>query len=45
MNVITLQMEEMLRLVEARHNPPAIQNEKDENLFQAEIRALYDQLV
>jgi hypothetical protein len=32
-------------LLSERHNPPLVQNQKEENIFQAEIRGIYDRLV
>ena len=45
MKVITLQEEEMYQLTDERYNPPVIQNQKEQNLFQGEIRAVYERLV
>jgi hypothetical protein len=45
MKVVTLQEEEMYQVIDENHNPPAIQNQTEENLFQAEIRMLYGKLV
>jgi hypothetical protein len=45
MTVISLQDAEMNRLIAETHNPPVIRNQKEENLFQAEIRAVYEALV
>ena len=45
MNVMVVQLEEMLRLVDEIHKPPNIRDQMEENLFQAEIRRLYDRLI
>ena len=45
MRVNTIHEEEMYRLLNEIYNPPVIQNQKEENLFQAEIRQVYDKLV
>src|SRR2546426_552485 len=45
MKVVIVEDEEMYRLIGETHNPPVIRNQKQENLFQAERRALYARLV
>ena len=45
MRVITLNEEEVYKLIDESHNPPIVQNQKDQNLFQAEIRRLYGRLI
>ena len=45
MRVITLNEEELYKLIDERHNPPVIQNQREQNLFQAEIRGLYNRLI
>jgi hypothetical protein len=43
--VTVLELDEWLELVGRRHNLPIIQDQKEQNQFQAEIRCLYDHLV
>lgn len=45
MRVVTLNEEELYKLIDERHNPPVIQNQREQNLFQAEIRGLYNRLI
>jgi len=45
MRTIVLSFEGMLRLVDESHNAPTIRDQADENLFQSEIRDLYDSLI
>jgi len=45
MRVITLSEEEVYELIDESHNPPIVQNQKEQNLFQAEIRTLYRRLI
>jgi hypothetical protein len=45
MRIVLLQEQEMYRLADQLHNPPVIVNQKDENLFQAEVRRLYNHLI
>ena len=35
----------MYELIEERHNPPLVQNQKEQNVFQAEIRSVYEHLI
>jgi hypothetical protein len=45
MNTTALQEEEMYQLLDKAHNPPPVQDQREENIFQAEIRMEYDRLV
>jgi hypothetical protein len=45
MEAVILELDEMLKLVDEVHNPPAVRDQKEQNHFQAEIRALYEKLV
>ena len=45
MKVVTLEDEEMYRLLDERHNPLAVNDEAEESLFQEEIRTSYRRLV
>src|SRR5689334_20398605 len=45
MKIAIIQLEELYRLIDERYNPPLVTNQTEENLFQAEIRMSYSQLV
>ena len=45
MEVTVLDEKQLYQVLEERHNPPLVRNQKEQNLFQAEIRSLYDKLV
>jgi hypothetical protein len=45
MRTIVLQKETLAPILDPVYNPPNIQNQTEENLFQAEIKELYDQLI
>ncbi len=45
MKIAIIHLEEMYRLIDERFNPPLVTNQTEENLFQAEIRMSYNQLV
>ncbi len=45
MKVFILSEKEIFALLNDKHNQPDIQNQKEENKFQSEIRALYDRLI
>src|SRR5204862_1788209 len=45
MTVHVLKLEEMCAVVDEKHNPPHVTDQREENRFQAEIRELYNQLI
>jgi hypothetical protein len=45
MKVITLKDEAMYEVIDQKHKPAIVQNQKEENQFQAEKGALYARLV
>jgi hypothetical protein len=45
MQVVELKKDAMYLLLDEKHNPPKIENQKDQNKFQSDIHKLYDRLI